>query len=127
MKRWQIAARILMLAVICGLAGCGEKHKAEAKDYYALVQKQEKFGYIDGTGKKVIDFLYEDAGNFSENGLAYVLKDGKYGYISTDGEMVIAPQFDRSYGFSHGYAVIEEQGKFGAIDTQGNVVIEPKY
>lgn len=48
---------------------------------------------------------YEDAQTFSE-GLAAVKKDGKWGYIDEDNNVVIPFQYDYTWGFDEGYAVV---------------------
>lgn len=45
-----------------------------------LVEQENKYGYIDKTGKIVINYQFDGAGRFSE-GLARVKIDNKWGYI----------------------------------------------
>lgn len=73
-----------------------------------------KFGFIDKTGRVVINPKYESASPFSE-GLASVRLGGKDGYIDKTGRMVIAPQFDQADSFSEGIARVAVHGKFGFI------------
>ena len=63
------------------------------------------YGYVDKTGKVVIDFQFEEADGFYD-GLARVKVDGKYGFIDKTGKMVIEPQFDHATSFKNGYALI---------------------
>ncbi|MBQ5814588.1 MAG: WG repeat-containing protein, partial [Flavobacteriales bacterium] len=65
----------------------------------AVVEKGEKKGYIDKTGREVVPCIYDDAWNFSE-GLAYVRKDGKYGYIDKTGKEIASYKYDYVYDFS---------------------------
>lgn len=53
----------------------------------------EKFGYIDGNGKIVIEAKFDTAGGF-ENGLARASENGKLGLIGPDGQWKVEPQFD---------------------------------
>lgn len=64
-----------------------------------------QYGFVDKTGKIVIDFQFEDAKDFSD-GLAVVKVNGKYGYIDKSGKMVIEPQFDYANSFKNGFALI---------------------
>jgi hypothetical protein len=52
------------------------------------------YGYIDETGSIVIPVIYEEASDFTEEGLAVVCKNGKYGVINTAGETVIDFSYD---------------------------------
>ena len=57
----------------------------------------DKEGYIDKTGKMVIESQGDWAWEFSE-GLACVAIDGKWGYIDKTGKMMIEPQSLRRSG-----------------------------
>ena len=87
---------------------------------------KDKFGFIDISGKTVVDFQYDWAEQFFD-GLAMVVKDGKYGYINTAGEVVIPLEFDGAEHFSEGLAAVEVNGRWGFMDTSGKVVIDPQY
>ena len=60
----------------------------------ALAQQGDKWGFIDKTGKVMIDFRYEKAKGFKHS-LAAVKTSGKWGFIDPKGEMKIDPIFDR--------------------------------
>lgn len=81
-----------------------------------------KWGFIDVTGKWVIDPQFEAAGNFAD-GLAAVLVGGRVGYIDPKGRFVINPQYDFGDEFYEGLALIGSGGNFGFTDTKGRVVI----
>ncbi|MCK4666245.1 WG repeat-containing protein, partial [Candidatus Dependentiae bacterium] len=90
-----------------------------------------KIGYIDKTGKMVIESRFHDQKNFW-NGYALVSEiiDGeiRWGFINPSGEYQIPPQFLEAKSFSDGVACVKlENGKYGGIDSSGNFVIEPKY
>jgi hypothetical protein len=105
----------------------------------------DKWGYIEKTGKFVIQPQFDDdqdmlaSGNFSE-GLAavpvihkkalsdYVVEvSSTWGYINKAGEWVIKPQFERAGSFSEGLAGVEIDGKWGYIDKNGNFIIKPQF
>ncbi len=96
-------------------------------------------GYMDKTGKVVIEPKFEAADDFSE-GLAAVMffKPAKVpddekgdpfdaGFIDTTGKIVIKPQFEFYQPFSEGLAFVLINGKMGAIDKTGRVVIRPQF
>jgi predicted secreted Zn-dependent protease len=60
-----------------------------------------KSGYMDKTGKVVVNPQFDSAGMFYE-GLAAVKVGGQYGYVDSAGKVVISPQFDRGSYFSNG-------------------------
>ncbi|MCY7345924.1 MAG: WG repeat-containing protein [Pyrinomonadaceae bacterium] len=101
-----------------------------------------KCGFIDKTGKLVIEPKYKKIGYFSE-GLAAVSEDstfttlGKYGYIDKTGKLVIEPKYSSNGAFSEGLVAVAEQVgknpddtpvvKYGYIDKTGKYVIEQDY
>lgn len=105
-------------------------------DGLGLVRKFGKYGYIDKTGKTLIETQFDDALSFSE-GLAGVMKDGKCGFIDKQGKMTIelptgfglnSAYFSGKGGrFSEGMAWVEKEGKWGLINKSGEIIIEPQY
>lgn len=131
---------IVLLAVILVVA-CRPKKD----DRLFPIEVKGQMGYIDKTGKVVIEPQFDNAELewFSE-GLALVMigdhKDTekvdqygripsinhKYGYIDMTGKIVIPPQFDHARPFSEGLAGVETAGKNGYIDKTGVMIIEPQ-
>jgi len=85
-----------------------------------------KWGYIDTTGKWVINPQFDSAYDFAD-GLAPVQAGGRWGYIDQNGKFVINPQFDEASSFNDGYASFRSGDKYGFIDTKGRVVVEPQF
>lgn len=83
--------------------------------------ENEKYGFIDKSGKFVIEPQFEFADDFSE-GLAIVTINDEYGFIDKSGKFVIEPQFEYASKFSDGISRVENNGKEFKIDTNGNVV-----
>ena len=102
------------------------------KDYYgfsdglAVVELNDKFGFIDKTGREVIPLIYDNAYSFS-NGLAVVALNGKYGFIDETGRVVIPFKYDGAKAFSEGLARVLLKNKYGYIDEYGKEVIPFKY
>ncbi|MGI7157691.1 WG repeat-containing protein, partial [Campylobacter coli] len=59
----------------------------------ARVGLNGKWGFIDKSGKFVIEPKFDSIWDFSE-GLAKVGLNGKYGLIDKSGKIVIEPKFD---------------------------------
>lgn len=103
------------------------------QDDYAAVKIKDKWGFIDKSGKVVINPQFEEASEFS-GGLAAVAskkdKDSKelnWGYINTEGKIVINPQFNKAYSFKQGKALVSDGKKFGYIDSKGLYSINPQF
>ena len=85
-----------------------------------------RFGFIDKRGKQVIDFVYEDASNFSQ-GIARVKVKNLFGIINKNGEIILKPSYKNIGNFFEGKAVINDNGRFGFIDLNGKVIIKPEF
>ncbi len=75
----------------------------------AAMKIEDKYGYIDETGKLLIAAQYDTARDFSEK-LAAVQINGKYGFIDTSGKMVIPAKFDFADSFKDGIARVLIRG-----------------
>ena len=79
-------------------------------------------GFIDETGKEIIQCKYDRVGDFQE-GLAEVALNKKSGYIDKTGKEVIPLKYRYANNFSEGLARVNLNGKWGYIDKVGNEVI----
>jgi len=85
--------------------------------------ENEKWGFVDSTGKVVIQYQYEEAGSFNEN-LAAVKLEGKFGFINKTGITVIKPQFEEADHFINGLSLVEISNTVGLIDQRGNWIFK---
>ncbi|MEO0074853.1 MAG: WG repeat-containing protein [candidate division WOR-3 bacterium] len=99
-----------------GLAFVGKKIKGDTI----------KYGFIDQTGKLVIDCIYDDVYSF-QNGLARVMKNGKWGIINTNNKWVVKPEYDFIGAFSESLANFRKDDNYGYLDMNGNIVIKPQF
>jgi hypothetical protein len=130
------------LAVVC-VGECDLDHIVGyrvTKDFNMdKVEQSFKYGFIDETGKMVINPIFEKAMNFSE-GLAAVCegqgcysaldnkdKERQWGFIDKTGTLVISPQFDDADDFKEGLASVSVGGKWGFIDKNGKFSINPQF
>jgi hypothetical protein len=97
-----------------------------ADDQLFAVKVGGKYGYIDRTGKLVIQPQFEKVGHF-QDGLAIAKSGERCGYIDTSGKFAIPPVFEDCGGLSEGLARVKRDGKWGFLDASGKTVIPPRY
>ena len=59
-----------------------------------LSKKDGKYGFVDKTGKVVVDYIYDDAMEQNDYGYVAVKKDGKWGSIDGKGNVVQEPTYN---------------------------------
>jgi len=120
----RLVTLFLVLVLFCSLSGM----VSAGDGLFPVEDRNKKWGYIDGSGKVVIDRQYDSAREFSE-GLAAVRKGDLWGYIDRTGKVVINFTFQNAGKFSEGLAVAgrKERMYTGYIDKTGRYAIEPKY
>ena len=100
----------------------------------ACVEINDKYGYIDKTGKMVIEPQFRSATEFSD-GLALISNEkGQYGYIDKTGTIVIQPIYEDAEKFSEGFAVVclhsetaPSEKKYFYIDKIGKMLIDSSF
>jgi hypothetical protein len=92
------------------------------------------FGFVDKSGKYVIDPRFDDAFCFSEGTAAVRIGDaerGQWGFIDSTGKFVIDRQWGFAYAFKDGMALVATAGgltkKWGVIDKTGQTVIPLEF
>jgi len=90
------------------------------------VLQQDKWGYIDKTGKIIVPPQYDAAGLFSE-GMAGVMKGKKWGYVDAAGNLTIKPQFTEISPFSEGLAAVRIGDRWGYVDRTGKMAIKAQF
>lgn len=131
MKRLVMKKILFLLICLTLLAvsySCGKQ--ANPGPLFPIVQN-DKWGYIDKTGKIAIKPQFDYVQGFRE-GLAKVrigdFVTGKSGYIDKTGKIVIEPRFANASSFSEGLAFVGTRDKdtfdYGYIDKAGRIVIK---
>ncbi|MEO0968917.1 MAG: WG repeat-containing protein [Cyanobacteria bacterium J06639_18] len=119
-----------------------DKYNDSFKEGLLPVRINNRWGYIDKTGKMVIEPKYDEAWSFSQ-GLARVgIKTGKteftgwiaepvveiiaHGYIDKTGKFIIEPEYREAYHFSsEGLALVNKNGSWNdlqVIDKNNKVI-----
>ena len=92
----------------------------------ACVSLNGKFGYIDKTGKTIIEFKYEDGDDFI-NGIARVMLDNKTSFINKTGKEIVPFKYTFISDFSDSIAIAGLNEKVGIIDINGKEIIPITY
>lgn len=103
-----------------------EGNSGDFKEGLAYIIKNNKYGFIDKTGKVVIPTTYDYVSDFND-GLAHVRKDDKRGYIDKSGKEVLPIKYDSISDFKEGLAVVGNDWKYGYVDKTGKEVIPLIY
>ncbi len=85
-----------------------------------LIVRESKAGYIDASGKIVIEPQSRMGWAFSE-GLAAVKVDRKVGFIDAAGKLVIPAEFDEFRHFSEGLAAVRRGERWTFVNREGKV------
>ncbi len=88
--------------------------------------KTYKYGFIDKTGKFIIEPTFEWAEPFKGN-IAPVSNGDKFGFINKSGTLVLPYKYVLAEAFSDGLAAVFTGVAWGYIDETGNYVIPPQY
>lgn len=88
--------------------------------------KNERWGFIDRTGKLQLPLEYSYLSSLNE-GLAVSLKDGHSNYIDKMGSSPFLTQYNHMNVFNEGLASVKKDGKWGFIDKKGELVIPLSY
>ncbi|MBW2257204.1 MAG: WG repeat-containing protein [Deltaproteobacteria bacterium] len=88
-----------------------------------------RWGYVDPTGRRIIEPVFKAAMPFAE-GLAAVRQKKRYGFIDDAGTEVIPERFDKVVRFAEGLAVVHHKraGKWrwGYADRSGDWLLKPE-
>jgi hypothetical protein len=106
-----------------------------ARDEKGVVYRNERLfaldkgGYylIDKTGKRISETKFEDARLFNDNTYAAVKSGGKWGFVDSEGEYIIAPEYEGARSFSNGFAAVKSGGKWGFIDAENRMTLENTF
>jgi hypothetical protein len=96
---------------------------------FSMVNEEgdEKWGFVNKTGKVVITPQFKSVSNFSDGLCGVRNDDGKWGFINKEGTITINYQFDGANDFKNGKCIVTSSGKGGAIDKDGKYIINPQF
>ncbi len=89
------------------------------------IEYKKYYGFIDKTGKEIIDLKYSKRPSaFSEGKSIVRTKDGKFGFMNKDGEIVIEPQYIYATGFYKDRALVSKGIRNWMLIDENNQIIE---
>ena len=90
------------------------------------MNKELKWGFIDKSGKLIMDFQYDEVKDF-KNDLVAVRTENKWSFIDRNGNIISKSFYDELGEFYEGFAAVKSHGKWGYIGTQGKEIINCIY
>jgi hypothetical protein len=114
--------------VLFVLAACGSGNADEgSQTLYVICDENNKCGFIDITGRVVIEPTFDDVGSFLGSNIAPVKVDEKWGYIDRTGEFAVEPILSNAIKFEEVCASAKMGDLWGCIGPDGKVFLEPQY
>jgi hypothetical protein len=93
-------------------------------DGLIAVRKQDLWGYADQEMNLRIKYKYDEAGTFVDNTAIVVLK-GRYGLIDSEGNALIAPQFNQVQRLDS--ILLAADSLFGLFSLLGDTLLPPEF
>lgn len=109
-------------------------------DKYVLAKKNGKFGVIDGTGKVIVPFAYDDIQSEPDIATSFIVSEDtdntgitKQGIISRDGDWIYplsAAQIKHAHydpDYDQDFFIVTQNDHSGLLDDRGYWAIWPEY
>lgn len=117
MKKIVLLMLFIFTISIYGFTGFDEVRSF--KNGAAAVALNGKWGFVDNSGKKIIETKYDSVLDFSEGYSAVLTASGKWKYIDKSGKDLTLPIYDYALGFKNGVARVSRDGKYCFIGIDG--------
>lgn len=101
------------------------------RDGLALIRENDKYGFVDKSGNKVVSCIYTNAECFLD-GFARVKRDGKCGYVDKTGKEIVPCEYEEIEWFLNDLALVKktdrrDKKRCGFVDRTGKEVIPCVY
>jgi hypothetical protein len=83
--------------------------------------KNGKYGFVNASGKFVVQPKFDQVKNYSED-LAAVKLNGKWSYIDKFDRLTIQQDFDEAFDFQQNLAIVKIDNKVNLVDKSGNLL-----
>ncbi len=128
---------LLAALTLCFLAACNQNAKVEDDNLYRIMVG-DKYGFMDASGKIVIEPQFDAAEKCFSDGLCYIKSGKKIGYINRIGNIVLelADSIIEASSFNHGLANITTEWHLsdditfigsGIINANGELVLPAEF
>lgn len=97
-----------------------------SQNLYPIIDKKNKWGFIDIGGNEVIKPTFDSVKVFHENMCAVKIGE-RWGYIDTSGNIKIKPVYSRAYSFSDQLALVALDSMYGYVNKEGFFAIKPNF
>lgn len=97
------------------------------RDSLIPIRLDGKAGFATRDGKILALGRYDDTGLGFSEGRIDVKSGDRYGYADENGTLVVPAQYDETYPFRSGSAVVRVGKKWGIIDRDGKFVVSPAW
>ncbi|MBI3232792.1 MAG: Nramp family divalent metal transporter, partial [Bacteroidetes bacterium] len=84
-------------------------------------------GFMDKSGKIVIDPIYDDVSNFDSSGIARVIVGGKMGLINNLGKTIVQPTYLYIGPLNNNLAIVQKGLFYGYINSNGKIIVKPRF
>jgi hypothetical protein len=103
-----------------------------ADEFYlgrAVVQKNNKFSFVDESGKALHPFVFLKVTHFSEDSLAFILDENNLiSCIDWNFKTVFSlPGVEEIHNYKNGLAAVRKNGKYGFINKKGELIINNDF
>lgn len=102
-------------------------HAYPISEGLALVEKDDKVGYINLFGEEIIPLIYDSAYLYFRYGIIQVRKNDTWGLIDSTGNEILGFEYDSIRIILDGYSIVEQDNLYGIVDVNGNIIIEIIY
>ena len=93
-------------------------------DYFYQLKKSR---FMNSKLLLLISILLFGLTSFAQELFVSENEEGQWGFVNSDGQEIIAHQYEKADCFYMGYAAVVLKGKMGLIDLQGNMIIPCEY
>jgi hypothetical protein len=95
----------------------------------AAFQKDALWGFIDTSGKVVLDAQFDEVLNTANKNMNVILvkQKGKYGFVDKTANLVLKPQFDEVKPLGKHLLQVKQDKKWGILDKNAKVIAFPQF